>query len=170
MGKRLINNFLYPIRKYSSVSFSFSIVILTICIFAFFIGAIMFAAIIGMNLAADTITHKFKSPSFNGIGTSSHYLTIENQEYTRKLTIKEEISKFRYRVKSLIIKVRKRINIKNKPEKIIRLSDGKKVENLFQNGIFNPTSLLPKENDIKGIIENKDIISDFPVIIIKNNR
>lgn len=38
MGKRLISNFLYPIRKYSSVSFSFSIVILTVCIFAFFIG------------------------------------------------------------------------------------------------------------------------------------
>ena len=42
-------------------------------------------------LWADTITHKFKSPSFNGVGTSSHYLTIENQEHTRKLTLKEEI-------------------------------------------------------------------------------
>jgi hypothetical protein len=62
-----------------------------IAIWAFYIGAIMFVAIIGMNLAADTITHKFKSPSFNGIGTSSHYLTIENQEFSRKLTIKEEI-------------------------------------------------------------------------------
>ena len=40
---------------------------------------------------ANTITHKFKSPSFNGTGTSSHYLTIENQENTRKLTLKEEI-------------------------------------------------------------------------------
>ena len=40
---------------------------------------------------ADQITHKFKSPSFNGEGTSSHYLTIENQEFSRKLTIKEEI-------------------------------------------------------------------------------
>ena len=40
---------------------------------------------------ADTITHKFKSPSFNGINTSSHYLTIENQEHTRVLTIKEEV-------------------------------------------------------------------------------
>ena len=38
MGRRLISNFLYPIRKYSSISFSFSIVILTVCIFAFFIG------------------------------------------------------------------------------------------------------------------------------------
>jgi len=35
--------------------------------------------------------HKFKSPSFSGIGTSSHYLTIENQEFNRKMSIKEEI-------------------------------------------------------------------------------
>jgi len=57
----------------------------------FFIFAIMFLTVIGMNLAADQIVHKFKSPSFSGVGTSSHYLTIENQQYTRKLTIKEEI-------------------------------------------------------------------------------
>jgi hypothetical protein len=51
----------------------------------------MFAIVIGQNIFADTITHKFKSPSFSGLGTSSHYLTIENQEFSRKLTIKEEI-------------------------------------------------------------------------------
>jgi len=54
-------------------------------------GLIMFVFILAQNIYADTITFKFKSPSFNGVGTSSHYLTIENQEYTRKLTIKEEI-------------------------------------------------------------------------------
>tara|TARA_R100001440_G_scaffold27382_2_gene44927 strand:+ start:7651 stop:8151 length:501 start_codon:yes stop_codon:yes gene_type:complete len=56
-----------------------------------FIGFILFIGVIAINLKADTITHKFKSPSFSGVGTSSHYLTIENQQYTRKLTIKEEI-------------------------------------------------------------------------------
>ena len=55
------------------------------------IGGIIFAFVIAQNVNADTITFKFKSPSFNGLGTSSHYLTIENQEYSRKLTIKEEI-------------------------------------------------------------------------------
>ena len=62
-----------------------------ILIWMMFIGLIMFLSIIAININADTITHKFKSPSFNGIGTSSHYLTIENQEFSRKLTIKEEI-------------------------------------------------------------------------------
>ena len=62
-----------------------------IIIWIMFIGLIMFVGIIATNIKADTITFKFKSPSFNGVGTSSHYLTIENQQYTRKLTLKEEI-------------------------------------------------------------------------------
>jgi len=56
-----------------------------------FMGLVMFIGIVATNLKADQIVHKFKSPSFNGVGTSSHYLTIENQEFSRKLTIKEEI-------------------------------------------------------------------------------
>ena len=55
------------------------------------IGIMLFVGIFFQNLWADQIVHKFKSPSFNGVGTSSHYLTIENQEFSRKLTIKEEI-------------------------------------------------------------------------------
>ena len=42
-------------------------------------------------LRADEIKHEFKSPSFSGIGTSSHYLTIENQEFSRKEALKAEI-------------------------------------------------------------------------------
>ena len=56
-----------------------------------FMGLIMFVGIVAINIKADQIVHKFKSPSFNGVGTSSHYLTIENQEFSRKLTIKEDI-------------------------------------------------------------------------------
>jgi|TARA_R100000664_G_C2759926_1_gene150336 hypothetical protein len=35
-------------------------------------------------LPADEIVHEFKSPSFNGVATSSHYLTIDEQEKTRR--------------------------------------------------------------------------------------
>ena len=45
-------------------------------------------------LSADEMTHKFKNPSFSGVGTSSHYLTIENQEFSRKESIREEIKAF----------------------------------------------------------------------------
>ena len=54
-------------------------------------AVVLFIGIVSVNIKADTITFKFKSPSFSGINTSSHYLTIENQEHMRKMTIKEEI-------------------------------------------------------------------------------
>ena len=43
-------------------------------------------------LLADEMVHKFKSPSFSGEGTSSHYLTIENQETNRRQAIQDEIA------------------------------------------------------------------------------
>ena len=45
-------------------------------------------------LFADELIHKFKSPSFSGINTSSHYLTIENQEFNRKEAIRAEIKAY----------------------------------------------------------------------------
>jgi hypothetical protein len=45
---------------------------------------------IGHAVAAP-IEHQFKSPSFNGVNQSSHYLTIENQETSRKDALKQEI-------------------------------------------------------------------------------
>lgn len=44
---------------------------------------------------AAPIEHKFKSPSFSGINTSSHYLTIENQEFSRKKALKQEIKELK---------------------------------------------------------------------------
>ena len=42
-------------------------------------------------LAASTGDFQFKNPSFNGVGYSSHVLTIENQEYTRQQQIQKDI-------------------------------------------------------------------------------
>ena len=41
--------------------------------------------------SASPLSHKFKSPSFSGVNQSSHYLTIENQETTRKEALEQEI-------------------------------------------------------------------------------
>ena len=49
----------------------------------YLIGAVVL--ILAVSLSADEIVQGFKNPSFSGIGTSAHYLTIENQE-------KEEIN------------------------------------------------------------------------------
>lgn len=40
---------------------------------------------------ASEIVHQFKSPSFSGVNTSAHWLTIENQEATRKKAIQDKI-------------------------------------------------------------------------------
>jgi hypothetical protein len=42
-------------------------------------------------LAAPINDFQFKSPSFSGIGYSSHVLTIENQEYTRQKAAADKI-------------------------------------------------------------------------------
>ena len=53
-------------------------VLTTILLFLFMIGGVY----------ASEIVHEFGSPSFSGEGKSSHYLTIENIEKTRKDAIK----------------------------------------------------------------------------------
>jgi len=47
--------------------------------------------IFSMSVHADKLTHKFKNPSFSGIGTGAHYLTVENQEKSRRDKIKDDI-------------------------------------------------------------------------------
>jgi len=58
-------------------------------------GVVMATAVFLMFYATTLVAapkeHKFKSPSFSGINQSSHYLTIENQETSRKEAIKQEI-------------------------------------------------------------------------------
>lgn len=53
------------------------------------VGYFMFVGVV--QLHADELVHKFKSPSFSGINSSSHYLTIENQEKTRRDAIRDDI-------------------------------------------------------------------------------
>jgi len=57
------------------------------------VGALLVISIclITFPVMGDEIKFKFKSPSFSGVGTSSHYLTIDSQEMTRKEAIEAEI-------------------------------------------------------------------------------
>jgi len=54
---------------------------------AFMVFTIIFSSVLG----ADEMKFTFKSPSFSGVGTSAHYLTIENQEKTRKQSISDAL-------------------------------------------------------------------------------
>jgi hypothetical protein len=49
------------------------------------------AGLLSFSLQADEIKFKFKNPSFSGQGTGAHYLTIENQEKSRKDKIRADI-------------------------------------------------------------------------------
>jgi hypothetical protein len=42
-------------------------------------------------VAAPLPDYSFKSPAFNGVGYSSHVLTIENQEHTRREQVQKDI-------------------------------------------------------------------------------
>ena len=52
------------------------------------IGFLMFTV---APVFGDELAHKFKNPSFSGVGTSSHYLTVENQEKSRRTAIEDDI-------------------------------------------------------------------------------
>ena len=51
----------------------------------------LLVGVFAVSSIADEVVFKFKSPSFNGNNTSSHYLTINSQEFNRKAALKAEI-------------------------------------------------------------------------------
>jgi membrane-bound inhibitor of C-type lysozyme len=53
--------------------------------------AVFLIAVAVSATAAPQPDYTFKSPSFNGVGYSSHVLTIENQEFTRRQQIAKDI-------------------------------------------------------------------------------
>jgi len=84
-----------------------------------------------MFINADEITHKFKSPSFNGINTSSHYLTIENQEFNRKAAIKAEIKAYQEELERDAENTTLARFIRNLESRIYAQLSRQLVENLF---------------------------------------
>tara|TARA_Y100000022_G_scaffold175553_1_gene164284 strand:+ start:245 stop:691 length:447 start_codon:yes stop_codon:yes gene_type:complete len=62
-------------------------------------GKISLLLVFCLAVSADKMTHQFKSPSFSGVGTSSHYLTIENQEFNRKEANKAELKAYKEQLK-----------------------------------------------------------------------
>lgn len=95
------------------------------------IGIILFGAIFVQQVKADQIVHKFKSPSFSGINTSSHYLTIENQEFNRKESIKAEIKAYKEELKREAENTTLARFIRNLESRIYAQLSRQLVDNLF---------------------------------------
>ena len=55
----------------------------------------MISLTVRVNVSQADIVHKFKNPSFSGVGTGAHFLTIENQEFSRKKAIEEALESAR---------------------------------------------------------------------------
>jgi len=84
-----------------------------------------------LSVSADEMVHQFKNPSFSGIGTSAHYLTIENQEFNRKEAIKEEIKAYQEELKREAENTTLARFIKNLESRIYAQLSRQLVENLF---------------------------------------
>jgi len=87
--------------------------------------------LICLSVTADEMVHKFKSPSFSGIGTSAHYLTIENQEFNRKEAIKAEIKAYQEELKREAENTTLARFLKNLESRIYAQLSRQLVENLF---------------------------------------
>jgi hypothetical protein len=108
-------------------------------------------------LWADEMVHKFKSPSFSGIGTSAHYLTIENQQYTRKMTLKAELKALQDEIERDKENTTLARFIRNLESRIYAQLSRQLVENLFgetpsDSGVLTLEGNTIEYNVVDGII------------------
>ena len=94
---------------------------------------IIIALLFAGSLTADEITHKFKNPSFSGIGTGAHYLTIENQEHARKKAIEDALEAARKAAEREADNSTLAKFIRNLESRIYAQMAKQLVENMFSN-------------------------------------
>jgi len=107
------------------------------------------------DIFADELLFKFKSPSFSGVNTSSHYLTIENQEATRKQAIKEEIEAYQDQLAREADNTTLARFIRNLESRIYAQLSRQMVEQLFGETPQTSGSLELEGNTIEYKVENK---------------
>ncbi len=118
-----------------------------------------------INSIADEMVHQFKNPSFSGIGTSAHYLTIENQEFNRKMSIKEELKALQDQIKRDKENTTLARFIRNLESRIYAQLSRQLVENLFgetpsDSGVLNLEGNTIEYSVVDGIITLKITDSD----------
>ena len=105
------------------------------------------------DLFANELIYSFKSPSFSGINTSSHYLTIENQEATRKATIKEEIKAYTDQLAREADNTTLARFIRNLESRIYAQLSRQMVESLFGETPQKEGKLTLEGNTIEYVVE-----------------
>jgi len=125
--------------------------LLFVCNFIFLFMLLFFSNA----LKADEILYKFKSPSFSGINTSSHYLTIENQESTRVKDIKEEIEAYKDELAREADNTTLARFIRNLESRIYAQLSRQMVEQLFGETPQTSGTLELEGNTIEYKVENE---------------
>ena len=129
------------------------------------IGIFLILGIFIQNATADEMVHKFKSPSFSGIGTSAHYLTIENQQFNRKQALKAEIKALQDEIERDKENTTLARFIRNLESRIYAQLSRQLVENLFgetpsDSGVLELEGNRIEYNVVDGIITLKITDSD----------
>ncbi len=99
-----------------------------------FVGWALLVVFLASGVKADEIVHKFKSPSFSGIGQSSHYLTIENQEKSRRDKIEQDIQDAIAKAEREESNTTLSKFLRNVESRIYAQIAKQLVENMFSNG------------------------------------
>jgi len=129
------------------------------------VGLFLIIGIFASNINADQITFKFKSPSFSGINTSSHYLTIENQEHLRKLTIKEELKLLQDELERDAENTTLARFIRNLESRIYAQISRQIVENMF-----GETQSTEGSFELEGNIISYEIVDGMIILTIFNSN
>ena len=82
---------------------------------------------------ADEIKHEFKNPSFSGYNIGAHYLTIENQEFSRKEQIEDALESARKAAERESDNTTLAKFIRNLESRIYAQMAKQLVESMFQN-------------------------------------
>ena len=142
-----------------------------ILVWVMFMGLIMFIGIFAINIKADQVVFKFKNPSFSGVNTSSHYLTIENQEFNRKEALKAEIKALQEQIERDKENTTLARFIRNLESRIYAQLSRQLVENLFgetpsDSGVLELEGNRIEYNVVDGIITLKITDSDGNITTI----
>ena len=103
------------------------------------------------------MVHKFKNPSFSGNNTSSHYLTIENQEFNRKENVREEIKAYQEELAREADNTTLARFIRNLESRIYAQLSRQLVENLFGENQSEFGTLELEGNTIEYEVEDDKI-------------
>jgi hypothetical protein len=127
--------------------------------FGIYIYVALFLLLLNLNVEADEIRFKFKSPAFSGINSSSHYLTIENQENTRKQAVRDEIKAYQDELERDQANTTLSRFIRNLESRIYAQLSRQMVEQLFGEVPQKSGKLELEGNTIEYTVEEDELIT-----------